>query len=110
MSKRKADGSTVSRVVEGTPGGEVSWPGATSSPKLQPTPAAGIGQVSSEGVLNCHLGPSPATSEGEGVHDDPGKGPAGTTEPVTVQVEAEGNATAEAFWELLKVVGYTVWG
>ena len=79
MSKRKADETTVSRVVEGTPGGEVSWPGATFSPTLLPTPTETIDQVSSGEVLNCHLGPSPARLEGDGVHDEPGRGPAGTT-------------------------------
>ena len=110
MSKRKADGTTVVKVGAIAAEVGISWPKSAASSTRLPTLTEAVGQVSSIEVSTSHLGPVPATSEVEGVRSNPERAPAGTTEPVPGQVEVVENAAAEAFWELLQVAGYTIWG
>ena len=73
------------------------------------TTVEAVGQVALQEQPLAHVGVTPATSTELEGHVDIARGSTNTTEPVPVVADEDERTLAEAFWNLLRDVGYEVW-
>ena len=109
MGKRKANCEGDRNIVVETSALETSHPEVAVRGTSVDTTVEAVGQVALQEQPVAHVGLTPATSTVLEGHVNIAGGSTNPTETVPVAADEDEGTLEDAFWNLLRAVGYEVW-